>query len=76
MRFTLISAALRKIYLRSELAAEDYCDDLVDGGGRSVYFDKVGSVSALVEVEVDTAYDPTHIELNERLEFGDQLSFL
>ena len=37
-----------------ELAAE------ADGS----YLDKVGSVSALVEVEEDYTYDPRHIELN------------
>ncbi len=35
--------------------------------GDNVYLDKVGSVSALIEIENDCAYDPTHIELNRRL---------
>ena len=34
--------------------------------GECEYFDKVGSVSALIEIENDFAYDPTHIELNRR----------
>ncbi len=37
------------------------------------YLDKVGSVSALVEVEDDFEYDLRHIELNE-LRVGRQLS--
>ena len=32
----------------------------------SSYLDKVGSVSAMVEVEVDVTYDSKHNELNER----------
>ena len=52
-------------YLASERAAEDYCDEVVDGGGRSLYLDRVGSVSALVEVEDDFDYDSTHIDLNQ-----------
>ena len=31
------------------------------------YLDKVGSVSALIEIENDFAYDPDHVELNQRL---------
>jgi len=36
----------------------------LDGADQVPYIDKVGSVSALVEVEVDMDYDATHIELN------------
>ena len=32
--------------------------------GDNVYLDKVGSVSAMVEVEDDFEYDPKHTELN------------
>jgi len=42
----------------------------VDKTEESRYLDKVGSVSALVEVEEDYDYDPTHIELNRRLIHG------
>ena len=35
--------------------------------GEHGYLDRVGSVSALVEVEDDAEYDPNHIELNHRL---------
>jgi len=38
-------------YMASELAAAQYCNEEVDGWGRLLYLDKVGSVSALVEVE-------------------------
>jgi len=57
--------ALMRRYLGTERAAEDYCNEVVDGEGRLLYLDKVGSVSALVEVEDDFDYDPTHNELNE-----------
>ncbi len=57
----------RRLYMRSEQAAVDYVNEVVDGGGRLQYLDKSGSVSAMVEVEDDFDYDPTHIELNRRL---------
>ncbi len=38
-------------YLRSELAAEQYCDEVVDGNGFPLHLDRVGSVSALDEDE-------------------------
>ena len=41
--------------------------DEVDAMGPDRYLDKVGSVSGLVEVEVDSEYDPQHSELNRRL---------
>ena len=36
----------------------------LDGMTDRCYLDKSGSVSALVEVEGDYDYDPTHIQLN------------
>ena len=51
-------------YLKSEQAAEDYCDEVVDGRGCRLQVDRVLSVSGLVEVEDDCDYDPTHNELN------------
>ncbi len=51
-------------FLGSELAAEMYVDEILDGQGNIQYLDKVGSVSGLIEIENDFAYDPTHIELN------------
>ena len=62
---SVIAAFWHRFYLRSEQASLDYCNEVVDGGGRRLYLDKSGSVSALVEVEADVAYDPLHIELNE-----------
>ena len=44
-------------YLVTQQAVEDYCNELVDGGGRQLYLDKSGSVSAMVEVEDDYDYD-------------------
>jgi len=57
----------QRCFVASEEAAVAYIDELVDGDGQLVYVDKVGSVSALVEVEEDFAYDPNHNELNRRL---------
>ncbi len=54
-------------FMESEVASEMYVNEEVDGSGRLLYIDKVGSVSGLVEVEDDFDYDPTHIELNRRL---------
>ena len=54
-------------YMASEQASLDFVDEVVDGSGRLLYVDKVSSMSALVEVEDDYDYDPTHIELNRRL---------
>jgi len=51
-------------YLRSERAAVDYVDEVVDGQGRLQYLDKVRSVSGLIEIEEDYEYDPDHIQLN------------
>ncbi len=55
------------LFLESEAAAEDFCDELLDGAGNILYLDRPGSVSALIEIEEDFVYDPTHIELNRRL---------
>jgi len=57
----------QRCFVASEEAAVAYIDEMVDGDGQLVYVDKVGSVSALVEVEEDFAYDPNHNELNRRL---------
>ena len=54
-------------YLRSEEAVEDYCDELVDGGGHQLYLDSPVSVSGLIEIEDDCDYDSTHVEFNRRL---------
>ena len=55
-----VSAIGLSAYLASERAAEDYCNDLVDGGGRQLYLDKVGSVSGLSRVELGC---PSQVEL-------------
>ncbi len=51
-------------YLRSERAAEDYTDEVVDGEGRLLYLDKVASVSALIEppepIWVDSILNEQH----------------
>ena len=51
-------------YLASERAAEDYCNEVVDGRGRLLQVDIHVSVRGMVEVEADYDYDPAHIELN------------
>jgi len=38
-------------FMESELASELYCDEVLDGSGRLLHLDKVGSVSALAEAE-------------------------
>jgi len=50
-------------------AAQQFSLEGLAPRGEREYLDKVGSVSALVEVEVmeDLTYDPAHIELNQRL---------
>ncbi len=55
------------VWVASEEAAVAYVDEKVDRDGLPQYLDKSGSVSALVEVEDDFDYDPTHMELNRRL---------
>jgi len=57
----------QRCFVASEEAAVAYIDEMVDGDGKLLYVDKVGSVSGLIEIENDYAYDPTHIELNQRL---------
>jgi len=54
-----------ELWIQTELAAEMYTDDLVDGKGQPLYLDSIVSMSGMVEVEVDAEYDPTHIELNK-----------
>ncbi len=54
----------RDSYMASSLASEHYCDEVVDGAGRLLYLDKVGSVSALNEpsepIWVDSLLDEQH----------------
>ena len=50
-------------FLGSELAAELYVNEVLDGAGQFQYLDKSGSVSAMVEVEDDFDYVPNHNEL-------------
>ncbi len=40
-----VRAFMHRFYMRSEVAAEDYCDERVDGSGRLLYLDIPGSVS-------------------------------
>jgi len=51
MRQFLGEQLLLAAYLRSEVAAEDYCDERVDGSGRPLHLDRVLSMSALTETE-------------------------
>ena len=44
-------------YLGIERAAEDYCDERVDGNGRKLYLDKVDSVSGLRRDEITMIFD-------------------
>jgi len=55
-----------RCFVASEEAAVAWVDERVDSNGRFQYLDSIGSVSALIEIENDFAYDPTHIELNRR----------
>ncbi len=52
-------------FLQTELAAEMYVDELLDGQGRSLYLDRVSRVTALTEAETDAEYDPEHVKFNE-----------
>ncbi len=54
----------QRCFVASEEAAVAWVDEVLDSKGRFQYIDRVGSVSALVEVEDDFDYDPTHNELN------------
>ena len=63
---SVLAAVMHRFYMRSEQASLDFCDELVDGGGRELYLDSPLSVSGLIEIETDCDYDPTHIELNRR----------
>ena len=61
------NSPLRQLsFLESEDAAILYVDERVDKDGSFRYLDRVGSVSALVEVEDDCEYDPEHVLLNRR----------
>jgi len=53
----------QRCFVASEEAAVAYVDETVDGEGHLLYVDKVGSVSALVEVE--DGYVPDHNKLFE-----------
>jgi len=44
-------------YLGTERAAVDYCNEVVDGEGRLLYLDKVGSVSAVRRDEAEVTFD-------------------
>ena len=48
---------LRFPFLDSEEAAEGYVDELLDGSGNVLHLDRPGSVSGLIEIETDCAYD-------------------
>ena len=48
---SVIARVWDRFYMRSEQAAIDYCNEVVDGGGRLQYLDKVLSVSALPDPE-------------------------
>jgi len=50
-------------FMHSEVACELYVDEVVDGSGRIQYLDRSGSVSALIEIEIDATYVPDHNEL-------------
>jgi len=67
-RYHLDSVRSLDSYLASERAAEDYCNEVVDGAGRLLHLDSTLSVSAMVEVEDDFDYDPAHVELNALFE--------
>jgi len=53
----------QRCFVASEEAAVAWVDERVDGSGRFQYIDKLGSVSALVEVEVDSEYVQDHNRL-------------
>ena len=40
------------LYMASERAAEDYCNEVVDGSGCRLHFDRVLSVRGLTETEI------------------------
>ena len=54
----------QRCFVASEEAAVAFVDERVDGNGLPLHIDSIGSVSALIEIENDFAYDPAHIELN------------
>ncbi len=54
-------------FLESEVAAAMWVNEELDSEGHLLYLDKAVSVSALIEIENDFDYDPTHNELNRRL---------
>ncbi len=55
-----------QLFLGSELAAELYVDEVLDGRGRFQYLDSVSSVSGLVEVEEDHVWDDRLLDQQHR----------
>jgi len=53
----------QRCFVASEEAAIAWVDEIVDSSGRLQYVDRVGSVSALIEIENDYAYVPDHNDL-------------
>ncbi len=53
----------QRCFVASEEAAVAWVDEVLDSEGRFQYLDKVGSVSALIEIENDCAYEPDHNRL-------------
>ncbi len=51
----------------AEAAQRELEFDGVDNLDAMCYLDKSGSVSALIEIEDDSEYDPDHVQLNRRL---------
>ena len=56
-RPSLVSDSPLVRYLASERAAEDYCNEVVDGAGRLLYVDRVGSVSGARRDEPSHVWD-------------------
>ena len=56
----LLAELEHQLYMSSEQAAVDYCNELVDGAGRTYQVDKVRSVSALSRVEATAASTETN----------------
>ena len=53
--------------MESELAAEMYCDELLDGSGSFQYLDRSVSVSALDEDEDASIHQPRRVAPQELL---------
>jgi len=72
VKFLLTRLALKLVgyeqmalFGNSEVAAELYVDDRLDGKSFGRYLDSTRSVSALTETETDADYVPNHNELFE-----------